>query len=356
MNPIGVGVVMGGVLAISTATFAADLLVPSEFPTVQAAHDAAVDGDRIVLAPGVYPAEAWSLSKAISLVSAGGPLRTTVTARTKGAAGFAFESAAPATGPGILIAGITFIGGAENGISGGSTRIERCRFVDCGGPGAFGGALQVGSFGDPELLLQDCSFERCHADGGGAIAVFRKGLHATNCIFLQNAAIWSGGASEGGAVHLIGAEGTFDRCTFAGNSAAVGGAIARWWNNPTVQVTSTRFGANSSDWNCCVSCTDCGSAVLSDFALDCNSNGVPDRIEVMLAPESDAVGDGIPDVCQCRADLVTDSTVNGADMAIVLNFWGTDGSQFPGVDIDGDGIVNGADLAAVLNAWGPCPQ
>ena len=60
--------------------------------------------------------------------------------------------------------------------------------------------------------------------------------------------------------------------------------------------------------------------------------------------------------CACRSDLVADSTVNGADMAIVLNFWGTDGSQFPGVDIDGDGIVNGADLAAVLNAWGPCPQ
>jgi hypothetical protein len=60
--------------------------------------------------------------------------------------------------------------------------------------------------------------------------------------------------------------------------------------------------------------------------------------------------------CGCRADLVVDQTVNAADMAIVLNFWGTNGSQFPGVDIDGDGIVSGSDLAAVLNAWGPCPQ
>ena len=60
--------------------------------------------------------------------------------------------------------------------------------------------------------------------------------------------------------------------------------------------------------------------------------------------------------CACNADLVVDQTVNAADMAIVLNFWGTNGSQFPGVDIDGDGVVNGSDLAAVLNAWGPCPQ
>jgi hypothetical protein len=58
----------------------------------------------------------------------------------------------------------------------------------------------------------------------------------------------------------------------------------------------------------------------------------------------------------CAADIVPDTVVNAADMAIVLNFWGTNGSQFPGVDIDGDGIVNGSDLAAVLNAWGPCPQ
>ena len=60
--------------------------------------------------------------------------------------------------------------------------------------------------------------------------------------------------------------------------------------------------------------------------------------------------------CGCDSDLVGDGTVNAADMAIVLNFWGTNGSLFPGVDIDGDGVVNGSDLAAVLNAWGPCPQ
>jgi len=95
---------------------------------------------------------------------------------------------------------------------------------------------------------------------------------------------------------------------------------------------------------------------MSAFAQDCNSNGVADRIEVVVAPESDANADGSPDVCQCVADLVVDQTVNAADMAIVLNFWGTNGSQFPGVDIDGDGIVSGSDLAAVLNAWGPCPQ
>ncbi len=60
--------------------------------------------------------------------------------------------------------------------------------------------------------------------------------------------------------------------------------------------------------------------------------------------------------CSCSTDLVHDGATNGADMAVLLNFWGTNGAQFPGVDINNDGIVDGTDLAMLLNAWGPCPQ
>jgi len=58
----------------------------------------------------------------------------------------------------------------------------------------------------------------------------------------------------------------------------------------------------------------------------------------------------------CPADFVDDGTVNAADLGILLNFWGTDGSQFPGVDLNGDGIVGAADLSALLGSWGPCPE
>jgi hypothetical protein len=66
--------------------------------------------------------------------------------------------------------------------------------------------------------------------------------------------------------------------------------------------------------------------------------------------------DGIPDACQCPADFIADGTVNAADLGVMLNFWGTDGSGYPGVDLDNDGIVGAADLATLLSAWGPCPQ
>ena len=60
-------------------------------------------------------------------------------------------------------------------------------------------------------------------------------------------------------------------------------------------------------------------------------------------------------LCPCPADFVDDGTVNAADLGVLLNFWGTDGSEVHRVDLDGDGIVGGGDLAVFLSAWGPCP-
>jgi hypothetical protein len=48
------------------------------------------------------------------------------------------------------------------------------------------------------------------------------------------------------------------------------------------------------------------------------------------------------------ADINRDGLVNGADLALVLVAWGTDG---PDGDINKDGLVNGADLALILVAW-----
>ena len=61
-------------------------------------------------------------------------------------------------------------------------------------------------------------------------------------------------------------------------------------------------------------------------------------------------------MCPCPGDFLADGTVNAADLGILLNFWGTDGSGFPGVDPDGDGIVGAPDLATLLSSWGACPE
>ena len=48
------------------------------------------------------------------------------------------------------------------------------------------------------------------------------------------------------------------------------------------------------------------------------------------------------------ADLNIDGHVDGADLAMLLNQWGTNGTA----DLDHDSLVGGSDLAILLNAWG----
>jgi len=56
----------------------------------------------------------------------------------------------------------------------------------------------------------------------------------------------------------------------------------------------------------------------------------------------------------CTGDLNDDGIVNGADISIMLGFWGLNGKPVD-ADINGDGLVDGADLAMLLSSWGKCP-
>jgi len=46
--------------------------------------------------------------------------------------------------------------------------------------------------------------------------------------------------------------------------------------------------------------------------------------------------------------------VNGADLSIILGFWGPCSSSDCMPDLDGDGVVGGADLTLILGNWGNC--
>jgi hypothetical protein len=52
----------------------------------------------------------------------------------------------------------------------------------------------------------------------------------------------------------------------------------------------------------------------------------------------------------CPADRNADGKVDGADLAVILGAWGTNGA-----DLTGDNLTDGADLAVLLGAWGNCP-
>ena len=113
-----------------------------------------------------------------------------------------------------------------------------------------------------------------------------------------------------------------------------------------------------------------GCDIAADASLDCNGNGRIDSCDLAGTPGLDCDGNGAIDTCEiagnagfdkngngrldtcelARGDLNLDGTVNAADLALLLNFWGF--VNPPVGDLNGDGSVGGADLAALLNNWG----
>lgn len=60
----------------------------------------------------------------------------------------------------------------------------------------------------------------------------------------------------------------------------------------------------------------------------------------------------VPAADTCEADLDGDGLVGGADLGVLLTYWGFQG-RVP-ADLNGDGVVDGADYGLLLSAWGPC--
>ena len=73
------------------------------------------------------------------------------------------------------------------------------------------------------------------------------------------------------------------------------------------------------------------------------------RIEFRL-PGDGGDEDGEEEEETQAEDVNQDGKIDGADLAAILQFWGT---QDPGHDLNQDGMVNGGDLALVLGAWLP---
>ena len=65
-------------------------------------------------------------------------------------------------------------------------------------------------------------------------------------------------------------------------------------------------------------------------------------------PDSIVIVEGTP---PCPADLTGDGEVNGADLGLMIAFWGT-----PGGDLTGDKTTDGADLGLLIASWGACPN
>jgi hypothetical protein len=108
--------------------------------------------------------------------------------------------------------------------------------------------------------------------------------------------------------------------------------------------------------DCSVDCDADGTSdvyqLTIDSTQDCNHNDTLDSCDI-AAGAPDINENGIPDSCECIADLFVDGQVDGADLGVMLCQWGA-ATTTTVSDLNRDGQVNGADLGYLLANWGPC--
>jgi hypothetical protein len=270
--------------------------VPSGYKTIQAAIDAASDGDVIEVAKGTYSGagnrDIDFKGKKITVRSEAGP-QSTILDCSSGGRGFYFhksESTA-ATLSGFTIRNGKITSGSGGGIyceSGSSPTIINCVITGCDADSGGGIAVKDAS---PRII--DCVITRCTATNGGGIygdCNSQNSVTVGGCSITDNAARATGGGvycsnatfqncliatnSAGTASGLYAAKSssivTMKNCTIAGNSGS-GGVL---FTSPDVRLTNCIVWGNGG-----TQISSAGSVTYSDvqggYSGDGNINGDP---------------------------------------------------------------------------------
>ena len=257
-------------LMAGRAAVGGTIYVPADFNNIQAAIDAASNGDEIEVAPGTYN-EAINLNdKWVRLYSIGGPDVTTID--TNGIAG-AYHVVQCVNG-GEILEGFTITGGNANGLvypddcGGGmynnhsSPTVTNCIFT--GNAAVYGGGGMYNEDCNPTVT--NCVFigNTTTGAGGGMGNEYDSNPSVTDCNFINNTANWGSGmynyegdpsvnnctfsdntANDGGGMHNYYSRPTVTKCMFSSNEAENGGGILNEVSNPI--VTNCTFSGNEAN-------------------------------------------------------------------------------------------------------------
>lgn len=275
-------------------------MVPTEFATIQAAINAAVAGNEVVVAPGEYFEHINLLGKAITVRSTD-PTDPVVVAATiiNGDGTGTVVTCTSGEGPDTVLSGFTITGGyASNGggmhNSYSSPTVRNCAFtgnvasirgggmynlysgpavLDCifanNSSDAHGGG---GIFNDnppppgPIVTVVNCSFTGNTAGFGAAMVNSGASPIVINCLFKDNAASDTGG----GIWSATQSNPEVTNCLFIGNAATDGAAMANYSSsNPT--VTNCTFSGNTASIDGGAVSNNSSSPTLSNCILWGNS-------------------------------------------------------------------------------------
>ncbi len=195
----------------------ATIRVPDHWATVGEGVEAAISGDTVIVADGIYSGDGnrdISLDgKSLVIRSAAGPTMTTIDCGgSESQPHRAFMSTVDDES-GTVIEGFTIVNG----------------YFESGG-----GISIVHS----DLTIRNCTFQLNRAsDKGGALYLLGASPTIDHCLFLQNQ------AASGGAIHCwASSDPTIGNCTFSGNAAATNGAALYCYNSsPALEKTLIAF-------------------------------------------------------------------------------------------------------------------
>ena len=244
-----------------------------DYPTIQAAIEAAEDGEVIELASGVFTGpgnrDLDNLGKAITIRSAtGDPEQCWIDCENSGSRGIDFHSG---EGRGSILEGVTIRRGAMFWASGAAVRcisasptFIRCvfrensalvggaalscahsspLFIECEFERNLGnqGTAAVDLFECQSVVLIDCRFSENQADAGGTVVgAIRSSLEMIGCTCLGN-----GTNGMGGALWTVESSVVLERCVIVGSYAGYYGSCLSAWGGSVVIRHCTVSGSQS---------------------------------------------------------------------------------------------------------------
>ena len=299
------------VCVLSGATFADTWTVDddgkADFDNIQAAVDAASDGDEILVMPGTY-----------IYTGSGDNNRPVVDIPHELFNVWIHSSDGPEN---------TFIDGQN---------IRRC--------------IAKGSNTNP--IYEGFTIMNGFAPYGAGIYVYGPGNTSfIDCIITNNNThnYGGGGCFINYGSNVLVADVLFTDCVFTNNSTNnAGGGILQ--DGPSAIVELTRCviqGNTASGDGGGIRCSSTGGTTLIDTHVCENA---PDQI---YGSWIDGGGNTIAEDCTpCLADIaLDDGQVNIHDLMLLIAVYGTSSEL---ADLNGDGIVKIHDLLILINAWGPC--
>jgi predicted outer membrane repeat protein len=259
--------------AFTAGASAAELHVPRQFATIQAAIAAATNGDVVTVGPGIHREAIDLMGRRITVRSAFGAAETIL----EGA--LLDRSIITADGgesPATVLQGFTFRGGK-------GTRRAACQ---------------------------------SNAVRGGAIFVLNAGLTVLDSVFVDNGHTdpWGGEIAGGGAIYACVSDVTIANSRFERNAADFGGAVKfDGAGTRDLKIERSQFIGNDSGFGGAISTTLLGNAamIVSDVAFHENTSGHGGAIHANLF--------GATVLRVTRGDFMNNSATHGGALNVSQN-------------------------------------